>query len=206
LTLAAGLFLENVTARNFGLLIAYLIPGFVALWGVSFQSEAVHAWLFGEAASGGATVGGFLYVTLASVAAGMTASAIRWAVLDLLHHVTGVKSPKWNDAILERKLPAFEYVVEQHYRYYQFYGNGLVCLLVAYGAWRTSDRYAGFGLGVPDLGVLFIALVFLAGSRDALRKYYRRASVLLGGKESEENDDERKPPSNRGGKRSGEDA
>jgi len=197
--------LENVTARNFGLLVAYLIPGFVALWGVSFHAEPVRVWLLG-AASHGATVGGFLYVTLASVAAGMTASAIRWAILDSLHRVTGIRRPRWNDTALENKLTAFEYVVEQHYRYYQFYGNGLVGLLFAYGAWFASDAHAGRVLGAVDLGVLGIAIVFYAGSRDALRKYYRRASILLGDKESEESDDERKSPSNGSGTCNGDEA
>lgn len=193
----------DVTARNFGLLVAYLIPGFVALWGVSFLSDPVRAWLWGGAADG-ATVGGFLYVTLASVAVGMTASAVRWAVIDWLHHATGVKSPKWDDAVLEKKLSAFEYVVEQHYRYYQFYGNSLVALLFTYGAWQASQECPCIRLGGLDVGVFLIGLVFFAGSRDALRKYYRRASVLLGDTESEKNDDERQLRSGDGGKHSNE--
>lgn len=66
--------MNDVTAKNFGLAIAYLIPGFVALGGVAAVSDVVRVWLGGSAGSG-PTVGGFLYVTLGSVATGMTVSA-----------------------------------------------------------------------------------------------------------------------------------
>jgi hypothetical protein len=175
----------ELSARNFGLLIAYVLPGFVVLWGLSFVSPTVNAWLLGAGATG-PTVGGFLYVFLASVGCGMSASVVRWALLDTLHHRTGLRAPYLDFSRLHERLEGFERIVADHYQYYQFYSNTLVALLGAYPLWRLSG---GSGGVLTDFGFLAIELVFLAGSRDALRLFYRRASQLLG--ESEASNDER---------------
>src|SRR5438093_134632 len=52
---------RDVTSENFGLLIAYLLPGFVALWGVSPAVPGAGAWLAAPPV-GAPTVGGFLYL------------------------------------------------------------------------------------------------------------------------------------------------
>lgn len=78
----------EVTSRNFGLLIAYLLPGFTVLCIARPFFEAVEAW-FGETGES-ATVGGFLLLTLASVAVGLTVSTLRWLAIDTIHHHTGL--------------------------------------------------------------------------------------------------------------------
>ena len=179
------------SARNFGLLIAYVLPGFVALWGVGLVVEPVQLWLVGPSTDG-PTVSGFLFVLLGSIAAGMTVSAIRWAVVDTIHHATGLRKPAWDDAALHQKLQAYQFLIEIHYRYFQFYANTLVALPFSYGVWRFSQAGRTTGSAWADLGVLLIELVFIAASRDALSKYYRRKARLIGGPE-------RKPPMTNGG-------
>ena len=185
--------MREVTGQNFGFLIAYVLPGFVTLWGISYFSPTVAGWLFAPpgATNSTASVGGFLYVTLASVGAGLTASTIRWALIDRLHHLTGIRRPSWDDSKLQERLGAFEALVENHYRYYQFYGNMLVAMLLLVGA---RMAVSGRGLTNPDLidcGILALAVLYWAGSRDTLRHYYTRAAFLLGTTESEVHDDER---------------
>jgi hypothetical protein len=112
--------MKDLSDKNFGLLIAYVVPGTIVLVGLAAFSPAVRSWLVNSSPAG-PTVGGFLFVTLASVAAGMTASAVRWATVDRLHHRTGVLKPAWDDSNLPERLEAFEAIVEAHYRYYQFH-------------------------------------------------------------------------------------
>jgi len=69
---------KDVTSNNFGVLIAYLVPGATALWGISLFSPAVRAW-FASTPQDVPTISGFLYLTVASLAVGMTVTAIRWA-------------------------------------------------------------------------------------------------------------------------------
>jgi hypothetical protein len=35
----------SLSNENFGLVIAYILPGFVALWGVSYFSPTVESWI-----------------------------------------------------------------------------------------------------------------------------------------------------------------
>lgn len=178
---------EQLTARNFGLVIAYLVPGFTVVWAAAFHSETVAAWI-GQAEQ--ARVGGFLFVTLASVGAGMVLSALRWALVDSLHHLTGVRSGAFDDFRLAERLPYYIWIVENHYRYHQFYGQMLLALLFAHVMWRTGGATpAGFGI---DLALLGTDLVLLAGSRNALQRYYRRTESLFQARESEVQSDKRR--------------
>lgn len=185
--------MTEVSGKNFGLLIAYVLPGFVSLWGVSHFSPMVSGWLASSSSAAGsaATVGGFLYVTLASVAAGLTASTVRWAVIDRLHDLTGIKRPSWDDSRLQECLGAFEALVENHYRYYQFYGNMLVAMLFLFAARLIATGHHIADVNPLDCAILTIGVLYWAGSRDTLRNYYSRAEILLGTKEREVDDDKR---------------
>jgi len=170
--------MKDLSSDNFGLLIAYLIPGFVTLWGVRPLVKTVDTWLATTPESA-PTVGGFLYVTLASFAAGLIVSAVRWAVIDHLYHATGIPQPAWDFRKFPANLEAFQSHVDDHYRYYQFYANALVALVFAYStAFLTAGRLPG-GAGWKDLAFLLIVVVLVFGSRDALKKYYSRTAALL---------------------------
>lgn len=167
-----------VTADNFGFLIAYLLPGFLCVWGFRPYFDAEQLGLASPSA-GTPTVGGFLYGTLASLAAGLMVSALRWAVVDRLYHRTGIPPPRWDFRKLAGQLGAFEGLVANHYRFFQFYANSLTSIalvsavgLVAQRRWPGQDPWTdAFVLGV--CGLLVVA------SRDTLRKYYRRVDDLL---------------------------
>lgn len=167
--------MKDITDKNFGLLIAYLLPGITALWGVSFLSPTVRSW-FGATAHSNVTVGGFLYVTLAAVGAGMLASKIRWAVIDAIHHATGVHPPTWDYSKLQGNIEGFRVLVEDLYRYYQFAANSIVAILFTIVCrWMAGDGNVWMdGAAVLVTGVLF------ASSRDILTKYYARVAMLLG--------------------------
>lgn len=180
----------ELSARNFGLLIAYILPGFVAVWGLSLECEPLRVWLSGPIGEG-PSLAGIPYVLAASIGAGMTASGVRWAVLDTLHHRTGIPSPKWNDARLIDRLPVYQFFIEIHYRYYQFYANSLVAGLFSYTLWRWHSPCTWECLGA-DAAFASLAGVFYAGSRDTLRKYYSRTAALLGELERQDSHDQRR--------------
>lgn len=170
--------MSPVSSDNFGLLIAYLIPGFLALCGISPHSELIETWL-GATAENPPTIGGFLYVTVASVAAGITVSTVRWLVLDYVHHRSGLSPPALSPTDLQANIDAFKSAVEYHYRYYQFYGNTLVALVVLlvgrFPAWNTAvDRLRWTTM----IALVFLGALFFKASRDALKKYYTRIGTL----------------------------
>lgn len=167
--------MRDLSSSNFGIVIAYLIPGFVTLWGVSEHSDTVSSWLTG---TGGdlPSVGGFLYVTIASIGAGLTVSTIRWLVIDWIHHRTGIEPPSWDFSRLPDAVSAFKVLNEIHYRYYQWYANSIVALLAVL-VLRTASL--GWNTGEAVL-VLAVSVLFFAGSRDTLRRYYRNVEGSLG--------------------------
>lgn len=174
---ANAITVTEVSVKNFGFLIAYVIPGFVIVTSAATLSATVRSWL-GPTAGTGPTVGGFLYATVASMAAGMIASAIRWLIVDFIHHHTGVPAPAWDFSVLQQNIAGFEAMVEYHYRYYQFYANTLIAIL----AWVINPR-ALILLVTSEPGLVAIippllVLLFLS-SRDALQKYYTRSESLL---------------------------
>jgi hypothetical protein len=168
---------QEASVNDFGLLIAYVLPGFAALWGMTYVSPEIRGWI-GTAPVDVPTVGGFLYTTVASVAAGLTVSTVRWLIIDAVHHWTGLRRPQWDFARFQEHVIGYNVLTDIHYRYYQFYGNSCIALL-----WVALMRR--FTLGWPRLpdavesGLLLLLVIFFLGSRDTLRKYYLRTGQLL---------------------------
>jgi hypothetical protein len=170
--------MNELSNNNFGLLIAYLIPGFVALCGIAFVSPAIHALLI--VPTPGPTVGGFLYLTLACAALGVTISTLRWAIVDPIHSITGIRRPQWNFNKLQDNLGAFNSLIEVHYRYYQFHANMLIAVAVLYVLYRIDQGVAVLPFGGFEFAAALFEMVLFAGSRDTLKKYYSRSQQLLG--------------------------
>lgn len=163
---------------NFGIVIAYLLPGLVLVWGLSTNSETVRGWL-GATPREAPTVGGFLYATVGALGAGIIVSAIRWMIIDRLHHATGVRPPKLKFGRLTENFEAFEGLVENHYRFYQAYANTLVAVVIAYPMVRKSMAIGCTGFCGVDLITILVLIVLFLGSRDSLSRYYDRTQQLL---------------------------
>jgi hypothetical protein len=171
--------MKEVSSSNFGILVAFILPGFMVLWGVSYFSETVRVWLSASDNSV-PTVGGFMYVTLASVAAGMIASTVRWATIDRIHRWTGLRQPDWDFSRLQENVAAYTVLNEIHYKYYQCHSNAEVALVFVYLARRIHLGFFTAPVGWLDLGFLLLSIILFAGSRDTLKKYYSRVSHVLG--------------------------
>jgi hypothetical protein len=162
--------------RNFGLVIAFVIPGLVALWGLSYFSPTLSNWL-SLTPGREPTIGSFLHVALGSLAVGLIVSAVRWALIDTLHHKTGVPCPAFDFSKLQVNLEAFVLSVEWYYRYYQFYSN----MAVSIACLAVSRAASGAAQDVYELtGVAVLEAILIAASRDSLTRYYLRVSNLLG--------------------------
>jgi hypothetical protein len=171
--------MESVTHANFGPLIAYLVPGATVLLGCSQFSPVLRSWL-GAPPANAPTIGGFLYLTVASIAIGMIVSAIRWAVIDTLHRFTGIRLPPLDFSRLGANVAAYELLIDIHYRHYLYYGNMTIATAFAYVCYRA--KLGGiWPLGWPDLAFAAVEVVFFLTSRDTLSKYYTRSRQLLAG-------------------------
>lgn len=166
------------TTRQFGLLIAYVLPGFVALGGLAPLFPLVARWLQ-PVESSDLGLGPPLYAVLAATAIGLMLSCFRWVLVDHINHLTGVKRPAWDDSRLDHVLGGFDYLVQNHFRYYEFCGNTLMALLLAYGLDRSLGTLPFLG-AATDVGTAIVALVLFLASRNALKNYYHRTNRLIG--------------------------
>lgn len=85
----------------------------------------------------------------------------------------------WSFSTLHEKLDAYQALIENHYRYYQHFSNMLLSLAFAYLTRFFAISWQTYHVGMVDLGFVVVEIVLFFGSRDALRKYYRRAGELL---------------------------
>src|SRR5438132_12180024 len=110
--------MKDLNQDNFGLLIAFLLPGFILLWGLSFSYPGVASWLTTNSGEHSSEVGGFLYSTLASLALGLLISGVRWRVVDLLMWLTGVhgKGISYEKLNQPDKLAAYKEAIANLYR------------------------------------------------------------------------------------------
>jgi hypothetical protein len=165
-------------SNQFGLIVAYLLPGFIGLAGLAPLAPVVGSWLQ-PLNQTQASLGPPIYALLAATTVGMIVSCFRWLVIDHIHYWTGVKPPIWDDSRLEERLVAFNYLVESHYRYYQFLANSFIAVIWAYAINRLMKTWSLLGIGT-DVGILILLMVLFAGSRDTLSKYYIRTGRLVG--------------------------
>ena len=170
--------MTEVNARNFGHLIAFVIPGFVVVSTIGQYSPTVSVWL-GESPTTAPTVAGFGYIALASIAVGVIVSALRWLVIDTIHHRTGVAEPSWDFATFHQKRPAFESLADNHYRFHQFYANLLVAFVLSAITVGVMQLQQPVRIAIASLSALLLLVILFLASRDALQKYYRRTEHLL---------------------------
>lgn len=107
---------------EFGLITAYLVPGATVLLGFSQFSPSLRM-LFLATDKDMPTIGGFLYLTVGAFAVGMTVSAVRWMIVDLMHAATGLSLPSLDFTKLGNNVEGFRLLIEIHYRHYLFYAN-----------------------------------------------------------------------------------
>lgn len=152
--------MKSIGPLDFGMVIAYLLPGFIALYGLRYLSPAVNQ-LIGLSYTKDGGIGIEIAIVAFALSAGVVVSAFRANVLDPLQERSGVGKPDFDVSKLkdEKALKAYEAAISNTYRFAQFYGNTFVALLflTAARAWATG----GLLTNVPVVVIVLIALVVL---------------------------------------------
>ena len=158
--------------------MAFLIPGFVGLAGLAPLIPLVGEWLQ-PVNLGTRGIGPTVYALLAATAVGMILSCLRWLLIDQVLEWSGIRAPTINFRQLGSHLEAFDYLSDNHYRYYQFYANMLVAILVVYPIDRLLRTSPLLG-SATDTGVILLCVVLFMGACDTLSKFRSRVSQLIG--------------------------
>lgn len=131
---------KDVTVTSFGLIIAYLLPGLVGLYGLSFWSQRLSE-SFATFLTAESNVGLFLILILGSLVIGMVAHGVRWILFEVWFCGPEYKfaASDFADLAGEGKLSAFRGAVDEIYRYHQWWGGlTVVAPLLFFGAVHAS--------------------------------------------------------------------
>jgi hypothetical protein len=165
--------IENL---DFGLLIAYVIPGFVGLYAMSFYSKPMRSLLGSDrfVPQGGAVVP----LVLLAIAAGISINAIAWATLRLVIQATGVARPNLNYALLtQEKSIAFQEIIQSNFHYYQYYVNTLTAFILLFVSYAMRNVRHSKALGF--VGAVGLIVILFFASRDSLQRTYSAMDALL---------------------------
>ena len=171
----------NDLPATFGYAIAFIAPGAVALWGLTQFSPSLRNVLT-TASVQQTSVGAFLIAVLAALSLGVIISGVRWLVFDkvLLRSTFDAGETEFAAFKGDAAHTAYRDIVENHYRYYQFYSNMVIAATIAYFCWitgSTSSESAKY-LGLLFVAVLDVVLYFSA--RDAIQKFFKKAKQIAG--------------------------
>jgi len=165
--------------RYFGLAISYLMPGMVALFGLSYRLPELRSW-FGLVAEHDTTFAGFLFVMVASIGVGLMLSAARAFVLEEL---TTLAKPRTGDWSKRQAVEAqYQALICSHYDYYKCYGNTAVAVVifaVCY-LWTTAAVLTVWDwlAAVVPLGIVVALLLWAA--INAIHRFEDKRGDLLG--------------------------
>ncbi|MFI6155873.1 hypothetical protein ACIBCA_24670 [Kitasatospora sp. NPDC051170] len=172
---------KDFTISTFGLLIAYLLPGFLVLYGVSFWSPQVEG-LFNTFRAAKSDVGLSLLMLMASLTAGLILSPMRHLLYEVWCRFGAAKleSADFQKLGEAGKLDSFRTVVDEHYRHHQFYGHcSLAILPVAAGLVRTQGSHSTNGAWLVSLSSVAVEAALIYAARNTYKKYVDRAKIVL---------------------------
>ena len=169
--------------RNFSLIIAFVLPGFLFLFGsvllVSYSTADLVSQLRPIR-----QIGGFMFFLLAATACGLILSAIRWAILDTLHVLTGLKSPALDFSKLEGRNPRIlvaQMGQDGHDRGAKVIASGFADLgfdVDVGGLFQTPEEVARLAI---DNDVHVVGASSLAAGHNTLIPALKKALAELGG-------------------------
>lgn len=160
---------------NFGLVIAYLIPGFLATYAVAPRVNTVDALLGGPGrVPNSASV---VPLVLIAVGVGIIINAISAVVIRPLIHLSGVRAEagSFSTRLTDEEIRRYDHLVEITFRYHQFYSNMLIAVVLLAPIWLRSPVLENI---LRNGSFLVVVVVLSVTARSSLRHFYRGLSKL----------------------------
>jgi len=170
--------------RSFALIIAFVLPGLIALFGIATVNPTVLAWFTGAAA--GPTLVGLFFVLFAALALSLVISALRWYLFEQLAWLPGcpiVKAPpRFNQAKRVTCEAQFIDIRHQHYYYYLAHSHTALAIPIAVMAWMS-----GHWMTTPKPTAVMVVVLTVLGTVilaraacNAIVRHDERTLSLLG--------------------------
>ena len=166
----------NFSSESFGFLIAYLIPGFVLVWGMGQALPELNEYMRLAIDEKESVLNGILGATIAAIVAGLLVDGIRCLTVDGL-----IKKLRDDEKINYDRLSdpdcyqAHRGAINHHYRYYQYYGNILVASTLGLVVYLIN-----MGMSFWIFIVILVALYVMAHRAwDSIVNYNKKALQIL---------------------------
>lgn len=171
--------MKDLTSTTFGYLIGFLLPGVFGLFALSawFPEAGV---ILQPVMKADASIGPSVAFLLIAVGMGMCLNAIRWLVFEKWICKAHQLPPNMFTLLTkENALTAFKSVVDEHYRYHQFYGCCAVAAFVLFVGWLHKNFVQDWRILWVIVGFVAVELVLGYAGADTFEKYVKRASIVL---------------------------
>ena len=174
--------MKDLTSTSFGYLIGFLLPGIFGLYALSFWFPPVGV-LLQPILKADTTLGPSAVFLVIAIGMGLCVSAARFFLFEKLlckkHHLPPDLFALLNS---EGKLRSFRAVVDEHYRYHQFYGGSAVAALISFfGWWHVHSWSLNRQTAYMSIGVFLLEILLIASARDSLIQYVKRGCVIIQG-------------------------
>lgn len=170
---------RDLSSTSLGYIIAFLLPGLLSLFGLRYWSEDVSRFLQ-PALAAEASVGPSIIILLVALGLGIAISVLTGLVVEkALCRGSLLPEALFERLIDKDRLTLFKVLVDEHYRYCQFYGGTAIALAVVYTGWveqrglGTDRRFVSVTLGL----ILLVGLLLYA-AKGEFESFVSRADVL----------------------------
>lgn len=171
---------KDLTSTSFGYIIAFLLPGLLGLYALTYWFSPA-GQIISPVLKADTTVGPSVILLLIALAVGLCVSALRFFLFEkLLCRNHKFPPDMFSKLAAEGRLSSFKSVVDEHYRYHQFYGGCAVAILILYTGWfrhAIDDIDLRFVLVSVAFG-LFELLLIVTG-KDAFVRYVQRGTIIV---------------------------
>ena len=176
--------MKDLTSTSFGYVIAFLLPGLFGIYALSSWLPNL-AGLLSPIFKFDATVGPSVLLLLSAIGVGLFVSAMRfWLFEKILCRKHRLPPDTFALLYKDAKLPAFRALVDEHYRYHQFYGGcAIAAPVLFFGWWHMQDNMLSKNAGL--VAAAFIASEFLlaCSANEGFIRYIDRGHVIVTGTE-----------------------
>ncbi len=174
--------MKDITSTTFGLIIAFFLPGLSLFYSLGFWFGNINK-TFNTFLTTQSNVGLFLLILAVSVILSLQITLIRWLIYEywLCRKYSLSQSYFENLSINENKLVAFRAVIDEHYRYHQFWGSISIVLPIFTVGFIKNTISSLSCLFLIIITVLFLFMEFLTGwaAIKAYKLYNIRATKIL---------------------------
>jgi hypothetical protein len=172
--------MKDVTSTSFGYVIAFLLPGMLGLYALGMWFPEVQSLLL-PATTKDATIGPSFFLLLSALTVGLVVGGVRFYLFQEWLCRKQKLGREMFKGLRGDRLTSFKAVVDEHYRYHQFYGGCAVVVPFIFLSWmRGKWLSAGYGHIILWTGIFLMFEVFLfLTARSSFVDYCSRSKEIV---------------------------